>query len=157
MYFNRLNREELERLRWSLDFENSACAHKIGKAKPLGFGSARIRIRGLNVREFHPDAGEWKLASWDLHDFGKNIAGNSDAVKTLKLMANAEKGCYPTDVGYPKLDGKKEGESFRWFAKNRQPEDRKDIQKSFTKILPKAVEEFGPQENQEKRLNTQAT
>lgn len=155
VYFDRLNQEELERLRWALDFADSDCAHKIGRGKPLGFGSARIRIKGMKIREFNPDTGEWRLADRRFDNLGKNIAINSEAIKTLKLMANAKKGHYPEDVSYPRLlDGSQGEESFRWFANNRRNQDSKGMQPAFTKILPKAVEEFGPEKRQERRLDT---
>ncbi|WP_343208486.1 TIGR03986 family type III CRISPR-associated RAMP protein [Anaerolentibacter hominis] len=158
VYFDRLNWEELERLRWSLDFADSTCAHKIGRGKALGFGSARISVREMKIRQFSEATGAWELIDENekLHNLGNSISINSEAISTLKLMTGADKGLHPTDVCYPKIDERKENESFRWFAENKRNQDSKKMQPAFTKILPKAMEEIGPHKNQEKRLNTQA-
>lgn len=50
VYFDRLNQTELEQLRWALDFADSNCAHKIGRGKPLGFGSVKIHIDNLKIQ-----------------------------------------------------------------------------------------------------------
>lgn len=82
VYFDRLNQEELERLRWFLDFADGDCAHKIGRGKPLGFGSARIKIKGLKIRKFYPETGEWNLADKDICSLGNKITENSKAMET---------------------------------------------------------------------------
>ena len=58
----------------------------------------------------------------------------------------------PKDVGYPEVDNIQGKESFRWFGKNHIGFGN---QTEFIKILPKAVEEHGPEKNQMKRLNTE--
>lgn len=61
VYFERLNRTQLNQLKWAIDFGNPACAHKIGRAKPLGFGSVRLSIDNLYLREIDKGTGIWEM------------------------------------------------------------------------------------------------
>lgn len=151
VYFDKISREELECLRWSLDFSDSECAHKLGRGKPFGFGSVKIHIDDLKIQKAYPETGELKLISTDYKGLGVSIDENGEAMKSLKLMANWKNR--PRDVSYPVLYGAKEGESFRWFVKNRKNVDSKGMQPAFSKILPKASEELGENRNQKRRLN----
>lgn len=151
VYFDRINQQELEYLRWSLDFSDSECAHKLGRGKPFGFGSIRIHIDDLKKQKINLETGELELVSTDYKDLGAKIDESGEAIKSLKLMANWKNR--PLDVGYPVLKKDKKGESFRWFVKNRKKVDSTGIQPEFSKILPKAVEELGEKRNQKRRLD----
>lgn len=151
VYFDKISRKELECLRWSLDFFDSECAHKLGRGKPFGFGSVRIQIDDLKIQRLYPETGELKLISMDYKNLGANIDESGEAIESLKLLANWKKR--PHDVSYPVLDDAKEGESFRWFVKNRKNVDSKGMQPAFSNILPKASEELGEKRNQKRRLN----
>ena len=152
VYFDRLNQTELEQLRWAMDFADSRCAHKIGRGKPLGFGSVKIRIDDLKIQTLDKETGELKLVSGDYEKLGKHIDVTGNAIKTLKIMTNYQDS--PKDVGYPEVDNIQGKESFRWFGKNHIGFGN---QTEFIKILPKAVEEHGPEKNQMKRLNTECS
>ncbi len=148
VYFDRLNQTELEQLRWALDFADSSCAHKIGRGKPLGFGSVKIRIDNLKIQTLDKETGELKLVSGDYDKLGVHIDEAGNPIKTLKLMADYQNR--PLDVGYPEVDNGQGKQSFRWFGKNRIGFGS---QTEFLQVLPKAVEEYGPEKNQMKRLN----
>lgn len=151
VYFDKISRKELERLCWSLDFSDSGCAHKLGRGKPFGFGSVKIHIDDLKMQKMYPETGELKLISMDYEELGANIDERGEAIESLKLIANWENR--PRDVSYPALDMAKEGESFRWFVKNRKNADSKGMSLAFSKILPKASEELGEKRNQKRRLD----
>lgn len=59
VYFENITEEELNRLRWSLTFDDPDCAHKIGRAKPLGFGSVRMSVKQVGIRQIDQETGEW--------------------------------------------------------------------------------------------------
>ena len=127
------------------------CAHKIGRGKPYGLGSVRIHINNLKIRELDADTGRVELTELCYENLGHNIAEDSEAVKTLKIMAAAEPLRH--DVSYPRIDGNKT-ESFRWFVNNRTKKETKTLQPTFSKILPKAEEELDTQNICGKRLHT---
>lgn len=151
VYFDKLNWDELGRLRWSLDFMDPICAHKIGRGKPYGLGSVRIHINNLKIRELDANTGRVELTELCYENLGHNIAEDSEAVKTLKIMAAAEPLRH--DVSYPRIDGNKT-ESFRWFVNNRTRKETTTLQPTFSKILPKAEEELDSQNICGKRLHT---
>ena len=49
VYFERLNRTQLNQLKWAIDFGNPACAHKIGTGFKRVSSGRRIRPDHLNV------------------------------------------------------------------------------------------------------------
>ena len=151
VYFDKLNRKELGQLRWSLDFMDEVCAHKIGRGKPYGLGSVRIKIRSLEIREVDGDTGTVKLVRKTYKDLGMDIATECEPVKTLKIMACAEPLRH--DVSYPQVEGD-EKESFIWFNNNKKNEDSKNQQPAFSKILPKPEEELDTNNSSGKRLDT---
>lgn len=148
VYFDRLNQKELESLRWSLDFADRACAHKLGRGKPLGFGSVKIYIEDLKLQHMDRETGEIKLLSTDFKTLGIDIDEGKDAIKTLKLMANYEN--IPVNISYPEADDNRGKESFRWFVNNRV--GGSGMQTSFEQILPKALEVCGDESDEGKWL-----
>lgn len=148
VYFDRLNQKELESLRWSLDFADSACAHKLGRGKPLGFGSVKIHIEDLKLQHMDRETGEIKLLSTDFKPLGIDIDEGKEAIKTLKLMANYEN--IPVNISYPEADDNRGKESFRWFVNNRV--GGSGMQTSFEQILPKALEVCGDESDEIKWL-----
>lgn len=138
VYFEKLNKEELDRLRWSLDFCDKSCAHKLGRGKPFGFGSVKIHID--NVMRLNPnmETGQMQMKQMDIKDLGNNIEVGKDPIKTLKLMSSWE-NCF-CDISYPKANGQK-NRSYEWFKKNKQCGSKEIDIPCFSKILPKAIEE----------------
>ena len=130
---------------------DEVCAHKIGRGKPYGLGSVRIKIRDLEIREVDGDTGTVKLVRQTYKDLGMDIATECEPVKTLKIMACAEPLRH--DVSYPQVEGD-EKESFIWFNNNKKNEDSKNQQPAFSKILPKPEEELDTNNSSGKRLDT---
>lgn len=80
VYFENITKEELNRLRWSLTFDDPDCAHKIGRAKPLGLGSVRMSVKQVGSRQIDQETGEWSCRSQFLE--------NSPKVAVLKLFSH---------------------------------------------------------------------
>lgn len=143
VYFEQLSKQQLGQLKWALDFGNPDCAHKIGRAKPLGFGSTQIIVDALNLRKIDMDTGRWMVEKQELEKFSIEPDAANEAVQTLQCMANWEKR--PENVHYPmgetiSHDGKSNANSnasHQWFTMNKG-----NIAKpNFFKVLPKATED----------------
>ncbi|MCL6457520.1 MAG: TIGR03986 family CRISPR-associated RAMP protein [Gorillibacterium sp.] len=144
IYFENVTELELMRLQWALTFNDDACAHKIGRAKPLGFGSARITILRLLGRSVDPEGGEWKCEPLDLQGdtlkFGKEV----EILKQLADWKNKpknvsyHKGHNSTLKGHSLEETKNASASHQWFNGNRD-------KGKFSKVLPKPDEERNEQ------------
>lgn len=139
LYFERLSRQQLRELKWALDFDNKDCAHKIGRAKPLGFGSAQVMVNALYLREIDDVTGNWALKEQNTEEFFVEPLPVNEAMKTLLKMANWKER--PDNVQYPSVnaDGGKPNSSasHQWFKYNKG-----NISKpSFLKVLPEAKDD----------------
>lgn len=144
VYFENIKKEELKQLAWALTFGEPDCAHKLGRGKPLGFGSVRIGIDKIYLRTIDKKTGEWKCTLLQNFDHSLPI---TKSMQILQLLASWEKR--PKSVSYPLGKGKKSGEnqeaSHQWFRGNREripgyPATRPN----FAKVLPKPEEEVSP-------------
>lgn len=140
IYFDEVTDNELEQLKWVVNFgENNLgkYCHKLGHARPFGFGSVKLIIDSITTREF-----VWK--GEDLTDkvnysvleqkegrcFSPWVEKNTDnamkepkRISALLKMANYENVgdhpvMYPAGVKVGK-NGEEAFEIFQWFANNR--------------------------------------
>ena len=162
VYFEALNRKQIEQLKWALDFGNPECAHKIGRGKPLGFGSVQIMISGLHIREIDENTGKWNLItigereelSYDSF-FGESGFDSTKIPDALKIMSNWIKR--PAHVRYPmgesiknkKQQGDNEVASHQWFRINKG-ENR--YKYNFSKVLPDAKDDAKKELEKDKAL-----
>jgi len=145
VYFDGITEEELKKLIWILNLgsnENQYC-HKIGKAKPLGFGSVKIKVNKAFFREIYLDSDSIKyevickdineLPTWEISEDQKSIK------EFLKLMDYQNK---PSNVCYPlakdnTIKSINSEASHQWFAGNkviRVDEKGKELKnRSFSK------------------------
>lgn len=161
VYFEQLGKEQLEQIKWALDFGNPECAHKIGRGKPLGFGSVQIIVDKLRIREIDEETGCWTIKTigekekLNFDDFFKDSGSFlSEIPEALKIMANWERR--PSNVDYPRGEdktGKKEGENeeaaHQWFTLNKGTNNFNPI---FSKLLPTAEEDVNEKLESEKAL-----
>lgn len=154
VYFERLNRVQLTQLKWAIDFGNPACAHKIGRGKPLGFGSVQLIIDNMYLREIDEETGIWKMKrETNIEDFLSNSVETCEALKIVQMMANWEE--QPLNVQYPSVEQgiygkpskKNETASHQWFKNNKE-------NGYFMKVLPKADEDAKKELEKEKALYT---
>ena len=143
VYFEQLNKQQLQQLKWTLDFEDRNCAHKIGRAKPLGFGSVKIQVDALVFREIDFKTGIWREKVQDIKTFFPNPIWNNKNRTYLKLIADWENK--PDNVSYPcvksaknvNADEEDDAVGYEWFAQNKG----KMRYPSFMKVLPKVNED----------------
>ena len=144
VYFENISDEQLAELATLLclgenDKDGKRC-YKLGHGKPLGFGSAKIVVEKLDIREFKSQDTQYKIESynnlasdlknWDLLKDDKfneplmNIGNSLDNIsKVLNLKTNNN-----NEVKYPNIinrsgrpdDALKDNElsSAQWFSKN---------------------------------------
>lgn len=154
LYFERMSKEQLNELKWALDFDNKDCAHKIGRAKPLGFGSVQIIVDALYLREIDDLTGSWTIEKQDLKQFFVKPVKSNKAMETVLKMANWKER--PDHVRYPSVEVEnKENKpnsaaSHQWFTNNKG----KISKPSFVKVLPKAEEDAKKDLERSKALYT---
>lgn len=138
VYFDQISREQLMDLIWVINLgENRAdgiLQHKLGHAKPLGYGSVKLTVGGGAIRRFTRDqSSEFSLSVTDLKTAGidaNNIVPSfdldSEEVTTLLKI------CRYNAVGNGNVDYPRtypNGKIYEWFAENRT--NSKDL-----KVLP---------------------
>ncbi|WP_341299983.1 TIGR03986 family CRISPR-associated RAMP protein [Lysinibacillus sp. FSL H8-0500] len=138
VFFEQLTEDELRQLCWVLDFGGSEShAHKIGKAKPLGFGSAQIKIDKIMTRTIDKKSGQWTLNEYKHHLY--TVETNDEMKILLDIMQYPAK--VQGKVQYPKVSSKGQGvndaASHKWFTKNMEGN-------RFKQVLPTIKEELEP-------------
>jgi len=131
--FENLAPVELGALLWSLELEDEM-HHKLGLAKPLGFGSVKISIKNLkllNIKNRYQSYSEngWKeIENQKIEELKnefkkamKNKYGKSfeelENIKDLKAILSPPHPHLP--VHYPRMPSE-EGRNFKWFMRNRK-------------------------------------
>ena len=136
--FENLAALELGALLWSLTLEEGM-HHRLGYAKPLGFGSVAIRIKEGGLRLISPErysslgAGGWiavaeqQRRNWigDFKTALTGLYGGADSFLDLPHIRDLLALTVTPDVEaihYPRLEHvpQTEGENFKWFVANKK-------------------------------------
>lgn len=154
VYFEKLNKMQLAQLKWSLDFENPDCAHKIGKGKPLGFGSVKIIVQNMTLREIGTGNHCRTLkimkeeGEFGYDQFFKDSGFSEEGIpEELKVMVNWKNK--PNCVNYPQVEHHSveqtekinETASHQWFQVNKKGST---FVNCFKQVLPTALEDADP-------------
>ncbi len=105
--FHNLKQEELGALLWALTFGNNEnCQHKIGMAKPLGFGRVKLEIKNINLlysEEITNNIDNF-VNTFKTH-MSQHISNWDSSPQILNLIAMADITKSPSYIGieYPKL------------------------------------------------------
>lgn len=154
VFFDQITKEQLTDLLWTITLGDnrmdSRLQHKLGHAKPLGYGSVKLLVTGGTIRTFcKAGNGSFCFKTCDLADAGINVEDikptfnrDSLAVKSFLAMCNVDavgenQVDYPR-VRRPEVEGnqvKKVFPIYEWFSENRtnsknltvlpEPTDRK--------------------------------
>jgi CRISPR-associated protein (TIGR03986 family) len=135
--FENLSPVELGALLWSVEMEEGI-HHKLGLAKPLGFGSVKLSIRNIEIIDFKEryssftgngwrTVNDQKKREWfDLFKAAmKNRYGKSfeelNNIRDIQAILSAPPSDLP--VHYPRISEEPEvsGRNFEWFTKNKVP------------------------------------
>ena len=124
IHFNRLTKDELDRLAWTLSLgDKDELAHKIGMGKPVGLGSARIKVSKIITRELSIDNGVFNYAEHSEYTVDDKVKlGCSDEIKKafykITKFNNQLK-----NIHYPYCiddNNKVIPENYEWFVGNKQ-------------------------------------
>ncbi|GIP64010.1 hypothetical protein J32TS6_25650 [Virgibacillus pantothenticus] len=151
VYFERLTEKELNQLCNVLDINDSKeHAHKIGRGKPLGFGSIRITIDSIQTRKINENTGAYDLKTDQQR---KNIAeAQINQASDLLRILRYQPGFAKNTVTYPKVEkSSQEGRpndlaSHQWFNKNK-------TRNGFKKVLPTIEEEVSTKSHKWLKIN----
>ncbi|HID63308.1 MAG TPA: TIGR03986 family CRISPR-associated RAMP protein [Anaerolineae bacterium] len=133
--FENLAPEELGALLWSLEMEEGM-HHRLGYAKPLGFGSVTIQVKAVQVLQPTQRFSSLKNEGWatvtekQREDWVESFKSQMMAaygslfeqlpnIQDLKALAGEPD---VAQIHYPRLESEPqvEGENFRWFVKNKR-------------------------------------
>lgn len=118
VYFDGITKSQLEILKWCLTLGENRIdgkyLHKIGLAKPLGYGSIKICIDKLNIRSITND--DYNIETIENADINVSKPKSGDCDILLQVC---DKYAIDDDyqIDYPRI--KENGEIYEWFAKNR--------------------------------------
>lgn len=139
LYFERLTKKELAQLCNVLDINDSGeYAHKIGRAKPLGFGSVQIKIGAIQTRSIDRKTGQYFFKNEARKKYFDNqIPQNSELLEILKFKPVL----HGKPVSYPKVKGKGNHEKSNEIASHQWFNNNNCNKKKFIKFLPTIGEE----------------
>ncbi|HNY38141.1 MAG TPA: TIGR03986 family CRISPR-associated RAMP protein, partial [Petrotogaceae bacterium] len=143
VYFDRINEEELKKLIWTLNLgsnENTNC-HKMGKGKPIGLGSVKIKVDKVIERKVEIKNNTLIRTENEITvDLENAVDVNSTNIKEILKITDFSKA--PNNVRYPmgytKKDGKNGVGPHQWFIANKSfsnPPMKPKIYKTLPKIL----------------------
>ena len=143
VYFDRINEEELKKLVWTLTLgsnENTNC-HKMGKGKPIGLGSVKIKVDKVIERKVEIKNNTLIRTENEITADLKNAVDlNSTNIKEILKITDFSKA--PNNVRYPMGDNGKGGKNgvgpHQWFIANKSfsnPPMKPKIYKTLPKIL----------------------
>ena len=122
VYFDEISVSQLQNLIWVLTLgdncEKSPYQHKLGHAKPLGYGSVKLVITGGTVRKITQDSEGIHVHRESLRIDEKPQGGKElqkDLVKDILLMSDVN-AAGETPVEYPIGP---DGKIYSWFSENR--------------------------------------
>ena len=144
IFFDQINRDQLNDLIWIVNLgensEDGKFGHKLGHAKPLGYGSVKMVVTGGSVRSFIFNRNKnYQYSIQSLESIGINIDNikpsfdvNSEEVRTLLKMCRFD-AVGGEIVDYPRIE--KDGKIYDWFSENR-------INCKSLKVLPEPLNEI---------------
>lgn len=137
IYFDEITQEQLKSLIWVLTLgensESSQYQHKLGHAKPLGYGSVKLIVTGKHIRTFEKKDDGFHTSIEHSQIPEKTEAGidmQKPYVRELLRMSDRNV-TFNRTVSYPTGKDKK---IFTWFSENR-------LNAGTVKILPNPLDD----------------
>ncbi|MEY8428149.1 cold shock domain-containing protein [Lachnospiraceae bacterium 46-15] len=129
VYFDQITETQLQDLIWVLSLgenENTKdvhMLHKLGHARPLGYGSVKLCVEKYNIRKISKENGNIlvDIESNDKMDKNPkcNFDKNSPIYKSLIKMCDA-RSIGEKEVRYPRIIQEEDDSIYHWFANNRR-------------------------------------
>lgn len=144
VYFDQVTEQQLRDLMWAISLgdnsENSKYQHKLGHARPLGYGSVKLVIEEGKIRLFIKEGKNFCMKLVPLDEVGIKIDKideklsfglESKRVRELLKIHNVE-SVSDALVDYPRITDN--GKIYEWFTKNRKSAEE-------LKTLPEPLDE----------------
>ncbi len=141
IYFDRITEEQLQELLWAIAIgendENGIQMHKLSHGKPLGLGSVKLVVTGLEIRSFDTDSLRYHIEHINHEQINQKISAVSfntseKSYKEFMLMTKFDglsdiMKKKKADICYPIADDGKGSRnskaSHQWFIANRSMGD----------------------------------
>lgn len=135
IYYDQITEKQLKDLLWIISLgdnrANSNMQHKLGHAKPLGYGSVKLLVDSYTIRCIQDSENSLKYTI-DVHEYEGSKPSfnmNSDTMKALCSMADASKTIdmnvmYPRFIKINKRTGASDDSIYQWFSNNHMKPDR---------------------------------
>jgi len=129
VYFDAITEDELNKLVWTLNIgdNNNTNCHKIGRGKPIGFGTIKIRINKIVKRNisFDGDTISYKLSKYEIdlkqnRPFDYNKKNVQEFLKITDFMKAPQNINYPIGEDKTKPGKSNSVASHQWFIGNKQ-------------------------------------
>ena len=136
VYFDKIDELQLRQLLWALTFgenqEDGVLCHKLGLGRPVGYGSVKIVVTGVQERKVNQtEDGKltYQVTSGQYEDYIKGespIDENNDAVQDLLTIArydftDGKPVRYPyVEAGSYRSRNANDTAAHRWFSNNRK-------------------------------------
>ncbi len=133
VYFDGITDTELKQLEWALTFgENDAdgrYCHKLGHARPLGYGSVKLTIDRITLRKLRWEGNRLISSTETVENPPKDFKycwKNQEIIKALLKMADYDFSKNADRIDYPHLKDASSDDPcddsciFQWFVKNRK-------------------------------------
>lgn len=130
VYYDQISEKQLKDLIWVINLgeneEDGIMRHKLGHAKPLGYGSVKLTITDGHVRCVKSGAeNDYRMEIKNISEIGINPDSvipdfdlHSDSVRSFLRVCNAETINEDMVVDYPRT--RENGMIYEWFSKNRE-------------------------------------
>ncbi len=129
LFFDRITERQLKELIWTVTLgensENSNYQHKLGYAKPLGYGSVKLVVKNCIVRRIRLIDGQMKYLQeqYPVDASSCPFDETSDTLQSLLALCDATRTSGMT-VMYPRYlkvnkAGVKDDNVYQWFTNNR--------------------------------------
>ena len=130
IYFDEITEQQLENLMWVITLgenkKDSVRQHKLGHAKPLGYGSVKLQVLQQAIRRLSYDKEcgslEVKVEQREQEKLEIPLRLNADSKAEESLLAMASITSIPKDIPvmYPREINKGDDNIYTWFANNRK-------------------------------------
>ena len=130
IYFDEITEQQLENLMWVITLgenkKDSVRQHKLGHAKPLGYGSVKLQVLQQAIRRLSYDKEcgslEVKVEQREQEKLEIPLRLNADSKAEESLLAMASTTSIPKDIPvmYPREINKGDDNIYTWFANNRK-------------------------------------
>ncbi len=124
IYFDGISEKHLSELVFAVTLgensDESTLMHKLGHGKPLGLGSVKITVEGIELRNFDKENGIYSVSNHKAEEY-LPIAGIAltDEMKAMFDLNTVKQVSYPIAVDKTSKSSANASASHQWFAANR--------------------------------------